>query len=482
VEFHDQATLSFLLSAACHELFPNRILFIEHSLSDGYYCHFGSGSRIEEKEKNLISKKMDEYLYGDIEIKLEETPKQELINTFKSENRRDKLALLEIWQVDPVPTIRFGDFLDYRFEPMTTNKAILGSKELRLYDIGFLLRFSKTIGRKRVDSFVDAPKLYKIIQEHETWGKILGVSNIGELNELIKTGEIDEMIWVAEGLHEKKISQIADSLCGESKEKRVILIAGPSASGKTKFSKRLGIQLKVNGYSTLPISMDDYYLNREEIPDGKFENINSLNVDLLSEHLDCLLNGKAIPERKFEFASGKGYYTGNKIEVSPDMLIVLEGIHGLNPVFANRIGINRLQQIYVSALTQLNVDNEHRVSTADNRLLRRLVRDEMYRGYSADDVLSQWKHVRSGEEENIFPYQEEADYLFNSSLVFEIPVLATQALPHLEEIQRSSENYQTAQRLLMFLSFFIQISPEHIPETSILREFIGSNRDNRRVR
>ncbi|MFQ6673974.1 MAG: uridine kinase, partial [Fidelibacterota bacterium] len=289
-----------------------------------------------------------------------------------------------------------------------------------------------------------------------------------------------EMIWVAEGLHEKKISQIADRLCQEFPRKRVIFIAGPSASGKTTFSRRLGIQLKVNGLSTWPVSMDNYYLDHDRIPEGQagpgdFESVSALDVHLLCDHADRLMDGKPIPERKFDFARGEGHETGNLIVVPQNTFIIFEGIHGLNPLFTRRIGQERLQRIYVSAITQLNVDNEHRVSTSDNRLLRRLVRDEKFRGYSCEETLSRWPSVRLGEDRNIFPYQEDADFMFNSSLAYEIPVLANQAVPLLEEIPENHGEYVTAKRLLTFLSFFAKIRVDPIPGTSILRDFMGGS-------
>lgn len=476
--FHaeEKATLAFLLSAACRELFPDRTLFIEHSLSDGYYCHFGKGDVGRSGEVEKIARKMEEYLKSDVEIEMVECSRKELEERFSLQGRRDKLVILEAWDVDPVPCIKFGDFIDYRFEPMRANKNDLGPFRVVSYDVGFLLRFP---GKSK--PFTDAPKLYRITREHEQWGEILGVSNIGELTRLSMTDEIRDMIWVAEGLHEKKISHVADGLCRGFPARRVVFIAGPSASGKTTFSRRLSIQLKVNGLSTRPISMDNYYLNRDLMPldetgEREFETVAALDVDLLSEHVNRLLDGKGIPERRFDFSRGVGLDTGNTIEVPKNTFIIFEGIHGLNPIFAHRIGKERLQRIYVSAITQLNVDYEHRVSTADNRLLRRLVRDYKFRGYSAEETLSRWIRVREGEEENIFPYQEEADFMFNSSLVYEIPVLGDRAVSLLKTVKSGSSSFSTAQRLLIFLSFFVHIPSRHIPETSILREFIGGGR------
>ncbi|MFQ6675756.1 MAG: uridine kinase [Fidelibacterota bacterium] len=475
-----RATLSFLLAAASHDLFPGRTLFIEHSLADGYYCHFGKGDRATPEDADRLSRKMIDYLESDVPIILDDVPGKRLMEKFSREDREDKLAILERWQVDPVPACRFGDFLDYRFEPMTDDKGGLGPFELRPYDAGFVLRFPVSGPSGKPAPFVDAPRLYGIIQENERWGRILGVSTIGDLNRLCATGEIREMIWVAEGLHEKKIARIADRLCEGFPEKRVVFVAGPSASGKTTFARRLGIQLKVNGFSTRPVSMDDYFLDREKIPVDErgvkeLETIRALDVDLLSDHVRRLLKGKAIPDRRFDFASGRAYETGQSIRLPGDTFIILEGIHGLNPLFAERIGKGRVQRIYVSAITQLNVDREHRVSTSDNRLLRRVVRDRKFRGYSAAETLSQWPAVRKGEDGNIFPFQEDADFMFNSSLVYEIPVLAADASALLREIGKDHETYEKARQLLLFLSFFVEIPVQPVPETSILREFVGDS-------
>lgn len=475
-----QATLAFLLSAAANELFPERILSIEHSLSDGYYCHFEKKGKISSEDVGRLYEKIADYLQGEEKIRLEKLPKSQLTAHFISQKRKDKVAILNRWNVDLVPVVRFGKYFDYQIEPITTKKSVLQHFELRPYDVGFILRFLGDTFPERVETFRDAPKLYQIIKEHEAWGDILGVSNIGELNTLIESDEIVEMIWVAEGLHEKKISQIADQLCREFPEKRVVTIAGPSSSGKTTFSRRLGIQLKVNGFSTRPISMDDYYLDYNKIPaddSGKkdIEKISALDIKLLRDNVMFLLDGKDVPERKFNFKNRKGYFTGKTITIPDNTFLLFEGIHGLNPVFAKSLTQKSMQRIYISAITQLNVDNEHRVSTSDNRLLRRLVRDHQFRGYPAEVTLAQWDDVRKGEEENIFPFQEDADFMFNSSLVYEIPVLADKVIPLLNKVGKKNPNFPDAQRLLTFLSFFNTIPPEHIPETSILREFFGGS-------
>ena len=475
-----QASLAFFLSTAANELFPERTLFIEHSLSDGYYCHFERKEKISSEDVGRLHKKIADYLQGEGKIRLEKLPKSQLEAHFTSQKRKDKLAILNQWDVDPVPVVRFGQYIDYRIEPVTTEKSTLRNFELRQYDVGFILRFLGDTFPEGVKTFRDAPKLYKIIKEHEVWGDILGVANIGELNDLVTTDKIVEMIWVAEGLHEKKIAQIADGLCREFPEKRVVFIAGPSSSGKTTFSRRLAVQLKVNGFSTRPISMDDYYLDHDKIPaddSGKkdIEKISALDITLLRDHVRSLLDGKEVPERKFDFKSRKGYFTGKTITIPDNTFLLFEGIHGLNPIFAKSLSQESMQRIYISAITQLNVDNEHRVSTSDNRLLRRLVRDQQFRGYPAEVTLAQWDDVRKGEEENIFPFQEDADFMFNSSLLYEIPVLADKVIPLLNKVDKKNPNFPEAQRLLTFLSFFNTILPEHIPETSILREFFGGS-------
>jgi uridine kinase len=351
---------------------------------------------------------------------------------------------------------------------------------LRKYNDGFLLRFATLLHPNSVAPFRDQPKLFKTMEEHQKWIKILGISTIGDLNDAIENDEIKELIWVAEGLHEKKISDIADEIVSGFPEKRIITIAGPSSAGKTTFSKRLKIQLRVNGFRSQTISMDDYFINRELLPigeDGKrdFESIAGLNVDLLSERINTLVEGKAIPERRFDFDSGTGKDIDKTIQLGNWDFIIIEGIHGLNPKLTSKFGEDRVEKLYVSAITQMNIDANHRISTSENRLLRRLVRDNKFRSYSPEQTLERWASVRLGEEKNIFPHSEEANLIFNSSLAYEFPVLAKYARPLLQQVKENSSAKQLADKLDLFLSFFANLNEKYVPGISLLREYIGKS-------
>ena len=475
-----QATLAFLLSQAFKELYTPRMLVIEHSFGDGFFCHEAQWETITEEEVKTLEGLMRKWLNNKTPIRLEHLSKTKVIEEFYKSNSYSKLEIAKQWEGEMIPIIRFGKYWDYRIEPMAVDKKQLKVFKLQKYNDGFLIRFPTLLNPDELGTFQDHPKLFSIMEEHEQWGSILGVSTIRQLNKLIRTGEIKEMLWVAEGLHEKKISDIADELVAGFPGKRVICIAGPSSSGKTTFAKRLGIQLRVNGFRTHQLSMDDYFIDRKLIPvgpDGKqdFESIEALDVELLSDRLDDLLRGNSIPRREFNFKTGKGHDLEERIQLGEWDFVVMEGIHGLNPVLSDRFGSERLQRIYVSAITQLNVDANHRISTSDNRLLRRLVRDHKFRGYTPEQTLERWPSVRMGEEKNIFPHQEQADFMFNTSLVYEFPVLARYARPLLKNVRNHSAVGQEAKRLELLLSFFEPLEEEAVPGISILREFIGKS-------
>lgn len=471
-------TLVFLLAKTFNELFHPRQLVIEHSFSDGLFCHEAQWEPITEEEVKQLNDQLQEWIANPTPILQEVQPKGSVLKNLILMDSKSKIELLEQWDVDPVPVIRFGDHWDLQIGTIQADKKQLNCFSLLKYNNGFLIRFfDKHLGEK---PFIDQPKLFSIIEEHEQWGSILNVSTIRELNEMIRSGNIREMIWVAEGLHEKKISHMADQLAEEFPNKKLITIAGPSSSGKTTFAKRLGIQLRVNGFNTVQISMDDYFVDRQFIKRNEkgemdFENIDVLNVQLLSERIQKLLNGDPIPVRKFDFISGEGKDTDEEIRLGKWDFVILEGIHCLNPKLTQELGSDYLQRIYISAITQMNIDANHRISTSDNRLLRRIVRDHKYRGYSVEKTVKQWSSVRRGEEKNIFPFQEEADMMFNSSLVYEIPVLGKYIKPLLENKEVSKEASDHIDRLNLLLNFFEPIDEDHVPGISILREFIGNS-------
>ncbi|MEE8436789.1 MAG: nucleoside kinase, partial [Candidatus Neomarinimicrobiota bacterium] len=414
----NQASLSFLLTIAFKEVFKNRELIIEHSFGSGYFCHDNDWKSFTAEELNDLKHEMENLIGNDIPLKLEEMAREQLKQHFINLKSVSKTENLSHWQEDPIPIIKFGTHLDYRLELMTSDKNKLGPFDIHKYNDGFMFRFPSILNPSKLQSFKNQPKLFSIMEEHEKWGDILGIRTINDLNLCVQRGEIHELAWVAEGLHEKKIAEIADLLVKGFPEKRIITIAGPSSSGKTTFAKRLAIQLRVNGYTTKLVSMDDYFHDRENIPrDSKghqdFEGIQVMDTALLAERMDNLLKGRTIPSRRFDFESGRGRDL-DSIKLEKREFVIIEGIHGLNPKLGESLGIDRIQRIYISAITQLNIDSTHRVSTSDNRLLRRLVRDTNFRSYAAENILERWDSVRRGEEKNIFPFQEKADLMFNS--------------------------------------------------------------------
>jgi uridine kinase len=473
-----QATLAFLLSNAFNELLDPKMIVIEHSFGDGLFCHEANWDLITEAEIESVFQLMQNWINKGQELQFEEISKVAVIEEFEKINSRSKAAIAKKWVNDSLPIVRFGNHWDYRMELMIADLKKLPPFQLRKYNDGFLMRLPTINNHNKIDPFEDHPKLFSIMEEHEQWGKILGVSTIRELNDNINAGDINELVWVAEGLHEKKISDIADALVNDFPNRRLICIAGPSSSGKTTFGKRLRIQLRVNGFQAHHISMDDYFIDRSELPiDDKgskdFESISGLDVELLCNRLNSLLDGREIPIREFKFSIGKGHDTKDMLKLDNWDFVLVEGIHALNPVFSEKIGAERLNKIYVSAITQMNIDANHRISTSENRLLRRLVRDHKFRGYSPEQTLLRWNSVREGEENNIFPFQEEASFMFNSSLVYELPVLAKYVKPLLDIEEESLA--EKANNLFTFLSFFEQLDEELVPGTSILREFIGNS-------
>ncbi|MFC1550747.1 uridine kinase [Candidatus Neomarinimicrobiota bacterium] len=476
---HAQATLAFLLSRAFKELLAPKMLVIEHSFGDGLFCHEANWEPIAETEIEALFQLMHKWIASNHSLQMSTRKKSTVISEFKEMNSQSKVAIAKHWENDQIPIVEFESHWDYQTEPMITALSQLPIFQLRKYNDGFLMRLPTLMNPEKIETFRDHPKLFSIMEEHEQWGDILGVSTIRELNNHINTGNINELIWVAEGLHEKKISYIADALVRDFPKKRLVCIAGPSSSGKTTFGKRLRIQLRVNGYYAHHISMDDYFIDRSELPtdaDGvkDFESIAGLDVDLLGSRLNKLLEGDQIPVREFKFDSGMGHDTANQMKLGDGDFILIEGIHGLNPIISDMIGTERLNKIYVSAITQMNVDANHRISTSENRLLRRLVRDHKFRGYSPEQTLSRWNSVRIGEETNIFPYQEEASFMFNSSLAYELPVLAKYVKPLLKNID-DLELKEKVNHLNTFLSFFEELEEKQVPGTSILREFIGDS-------
>ncbi|NOZ74907.1 MAG: nucleoside kinase [FCB group bacterium] len=473
------ATLGFFLAKAFKELLEPRQLVIEHSFGDGLFCHEAHWQKISKREIRLLQHAMEAWI-GNIEpIRFTEKPKSEALEFFTETKSLSKQEIVKKWPGDMIPIIIFENYWDICTEPISMYKNRLKPFELRPYNRGFLLR-SGLDDQSELPPFVDRPRLFSILEEQETWSRTLGVRTVRELNEIVRSGDYRELLWVAEGLHEKKLARIADQLVDAFPGRKIICVAGPSSSGKTTFAKRLCIQLRVNGFKTLALSMDDYFLDRDRIPKGPdgtqdFEALTAMNTRLLSEQVDDLLQGKSIPRRKFDFSTGQGVDLKDTCFLGDQEFILLEGIHGLNPKFIEKLGSDRVQKIYISAITTLNVDAQHRISTSDNRLLRRMVRDYQFRGYSPRDTISRWDSVRAGEEEHIFPYQEEADTMFNSSLIYELSVLSGIAAPLLQHVKGTDIVEEKAEYLHRFLSFFEPIDPEGVPSISLLREFVGNS-------
>jgi uridine kinase len=474
------ASLAFLLSAAYRKLFNHGELVIEHSFGDGYFCHKNDWTPIDQKDISKLEELMKDWIENEIPIVSSFMSQKEIIEKFNSFGLSNKPSNIVKWDVDPVPIVQFGKYFDYRIESVETDKSKLKHFELRKYNNGLLLRFPTITSPNELQQFKDRPKLFSIIEEYEHWGEILNVESINHLNKNINENGIKEFVWISEGLHEKKIVEIAQEIASNYSKKRVITIAGPSSSGKTTFAKRLGIQLKVNGFKTTEISMDNYFINRDDVPFDKngfqdFESFNVLDNELLSNRINLLINGESVPDRKFDFNKGIAFDRDEQISLGENEFIILEGIHCLNPRLTNSIADGKVQKIYVSAITQLNIDGDHRISTSDNRLIRRIVRDHKFRNYTPLETLDRWKSVRLGEEKNIFPYQEEADFIFNSALVYELPVLGSYITNLLKDVKKPNQYENDIERILNLLSFFEVLPESIVPGISILREFIGKS-------
>jgi len=379
----------------------------------------------------------------------------------------------------PRITIHFcGGFYDLAQGPLVHETGVLDRFELLHYPHGFILQLPDYRGNGRVAPFRGRPHLFQIFKEHKEWGRILGVNTVGRLNETIVNGDVGEFIKISEALHEKKIARIADEICAHRDRIRIALVAGPSSAGKTTFSKRLAIQLRVNGIRVSVISLDNYFLDLARTPldaqgNPDFENIGALDLRLFSRHLEQIVRGEEVELPQFDFETKQRRASGERIHVGPDGVLIIEGIHGLNPRLTRTIPEEHKYRVYVSALTQLSIDSNNRISTTDNRLIRRLVRDHKYRGHSALKTLRMWPAVRRGEERWIFPFQDQADATFNSALDYELAVLKSVAEPLLMEVKPMDPEYAEARRLTAFLLNFIGMSDREVPSTSMLREYIG---------
>jgi uridine kinase len=475
-------SLCLVFLRAAYELYPDSKVRFEHSLCQGLFGeveHPGQ-TRFTEKDLQAIDARMREIIAADEPIVKETVPLIEALETFKRNGQLDKVRLLQYKKGTSVHLYRCGDYVDYLYGYMVPTTSYLSQFELKYYLPGFILRFPVKATPGRIPPFVEQCKLARVFHEFEKWGRILEISDTGSLNQQIAAGKGGNLIRIAEALHEKKIARIADLIAAERERIRLILIAGPSSSGKTTFAQRLAVQLRVNGIKPISISLDDYFVNRDQTPIGPdglpdYECLEAIDLALFNRQLTALIQGQAVNLPIYNFQKGQREIRADQTQIEADQPIIIEGIHGLNERLTQDIPRNNKYKINVSALLQLNLDNHNRIPTTDNRIIRRIVRDNQFRGHDALKTISMWLLVRRGEEKYIFPYQEEADVMFNSSLIYELAVLKRYAEPLLRKITPELPEYTEAKRLLKFLNYFVPLDDLEVPLNSILREFIGSS-------
>lgn len=475
-----QRSLSFLLFYAVRKIIENGNVIIHHSMGSGFFCELIGVDDITEELLNKIENKMKEVVKQDLLFNKMSIPLDEAMKIFEENGMDDKRNLFKYRRSSMVNLYELGGIKNYFYGYMVPSTGFLKHFGLIMHGSGFILQFPTIKEPAKVPEFVPSPKLAQIFQEYKNWGKILRVDTVGALNDVIANQGIGSLIRISEALHEKKIAQIADMITERGDSIAVVLIAGPSSSGKTTFAQRLSIQLRVNGMRPHTISIDDYFVNREFTPRDEngeydFESLESIDVELFNNDLKKLINGELVEIPSFNFKTGKREYKGRKIKMEKSDILIIEGIHGLNERLTRDIPKENKFKIYISALTQLNVDDHNRIPTTDTRLLRRIVRDNQYRGTSAERTIELWPSVRRGEEKNIFPYQEEADVMFNSALIYELSILKQYAEPLLFRIEPQSPCYSEAKRLFKFLDYFLGVSSESVPQNSIIREFIGGS-------
>jgi uridine kinase len=475
-----QDSALFLLAKAMYSIFGiGHNLVAEHSISDGVYCEVFGLSNFTEEDCNRVQTEMLRIVEAAIPIEKLDVRFDEAEEIFSAMGRNDLLNNLKYYAQRTVSIYRCGKFYDFYIRPLADNTRFITSFEVIYNAPGFILRFPKGKDCVINTPFTLSDKLFKLHQEHDKWLNILKVQNILDLNKLIDNYDISQFILVEEALHEKKIAEIAAKIVANP-DWKIVLIAGPSSSGKTTFSKRLAVQLQACKASPLVIGLDDYFVSRDRTPHKEngafdFESIYALDLELLNQQLNQLLKGESIELPKFNFNRGESQRTNPPVRMGKDTIIVMEGIHGLNPILTAEIAPENKVKIYVSALNQLNIDNHNRIPTTDCRLVRRMVRDYRYRGYTAEETLMRWCDVREGEEKNIFPYQENADFMFNSSLTYELGVFKKHAWKMLQKISPKSQVYTEAQRLLHLLYFINDVPENHVPYNSIIREFTNGS-------
>ena len=472
-------SLFLVLCKAVHDLYTGSQVIIDIPVSNGYYCNLQLGHEITTEDVDRIRTRMQEIIDAKMPIQRYETTTEEAVKMFTELGDIQKAKLLKSSGSLYCVYYVLDDYKDYYYGSMLTNTSQLHLFGLEPYFDGVLLRIPSTQDPSKLGELIRQDKMFEVFKEHHRWQSILGIKTVGDFNEAVKNGLATDLINVSEALQEKKISQIADTIA-ERKEIKVVLIAGPSSSGKTTFCKRLSVQLLASGVKPVQISLDDYFVNRVETPKDEngeldYESIYALNIPLINEQFNALFRGEEVELPKYNFQTGMSEKSGKKLHLGENNILLVEGIHALNPALTEQIADDKKFKIYASALTTILLDDHNYIPTTDNRLLRRIVRDYKYRGCSAQETIHRWPSVRAGENKWIFPYQEQADVMFNTALLFELAVIKPQAEEVLEQVPENCEEYAEAYRLRKFLKYFAPLPFRNLPPTSLLREFLGGS-------
>lgn len=476
-------SLFFILVKAVEELYPQGSISLEHPISKGYFCKLHIDRTIGLDDVQRIKQKMQEIIATDIPYTRIESHTEEVVRLFEKRGMMDKARLLDTYGQLYSYYYQLGDTVDCYYSSLVPSTGYIRLFDIVKYYDGLLLRIPSRENPTKLEEVVKQEKMLEVFQEYHRWNQILGISTVGDLNVACNHGHATDLINVSEALQEKKIAQIADEITHrnqDGKRVKLVLISGPSSSGKTTFSKRLSIQLMTNGLKPYPISLDDYFVNRNDTPldeNGKhdFESLYAVDLPFFEEQLTTLLNGGEVELPRYNFTTGKREMSGKKLRIDEHMILIIEGIHALNPALTPHIPNENKYKVYVSALTTILLDNHNYIPTTDNRLLRRIIRDYKYRNYSAEETIARWPSVRAGEEKWIFPYQENADAMFNSALLFELAVLKDYVEPVLRKVPNRCPEYSEAHRLLRFLNYFVSVQDKELPPTSLLREFLGGS-------
>ena len=472
-------TLFFVLCKAVQDIYPNTDVVIDIPVSNGFYVDIRLGRPVVDEDVNILRCRMQEIIDSKMPIRRFTVPTEEAIALFQEKGDVEKVKLLRTSGSIYTTYYKIGEYVDYYYGTLLTNTSQLYLFGLEKYYDGMLLRIPSVSNPDVLGEMTRQDKMFDIFKEHHRWQEILGIRTVGDFNQAIDAGHATDIINISEALQEKKLAKIAEEIASR-KGVKLVLLAGPSSSGKTTSCKRLSIQLAVNGLKPLQISLDDYFVDRDKTPkdengDFDFESIYALNLDLLNEQFNALFRGEEVELPKYDFPSGKSVKSGKKLKLEPNNVLVVEGIHALNPELTAHIPEEQIFRVYASALTTILLDNHNYIPTTDNRLLRRIIRDYKYRGVSAQETIRRWPSVRSGENKWIFPFQENADAMLNTAMLYELSVLKMQAEPLLQQVPENCEEFAEAYRLLKFLKYFKGIPYNNLPPTSLLREFLGGS-------